>query len=343
MGLAHTPPVALPSGRLGVGSALTQAALCLPLTAFHLACAFAIPLAPVFCCLQDMAFFNEVFNTVELVTSVSLAPDEGPLGPGTASCCDELQPATITPPVRTLGMYSPNDLRLFAVESMAQVPKSTSFQALEGECRLLATCARPRAEQSFDLRSLRPPHLLFFGQACNLAALWVSVTELYPQVGPSLAMHVVTPMDGSGQVKEFQVRNKTEVPLLFRMRRTVTNFFDLELLNYETGRPVPAVMKLNSFAQMKVQSRISPTPAAEFGNHQVAVYVENISDDANCATMVFNVSVVPSTQEALLTVSEEAVHFGDVWAGQAVCKTVQIKNVTQEVIHVYFSADTTDQ
>ncbi|KAG0580510.1 hypothetical protein KC19_4G178800 [Ceratodon purpureus] len=142
-------------------------------------------------------------------------------------------------------------------------------------------------------------------------------------------------------VKDFSVWNLSEIPGSFELNVKCgpSEKPVLELTDYDTGLPISRG-DIKSFSHRRIRVTYKPKDVGDF---TYIVHLQNNFDERNSKSVPFRCIVNPEQrQEGLLVtgVREDGVlDFGDCYSGNGTCQLLTLRNVTQEALVVNLSSD----
>ncbi|XP_024373820.1 uncharacterized protein [Physcomitrium patens] len=275
--------------------------------------------------------FNQLFNTVNLVSEVILQPRQvqqviltfrptEPLkGLSNEKYEDNINQISeqnaSTNPVKRL---SSNVTEIF------QVNGNLSFSA-----SVLGDSFETRQEGATSINHQKIT-VQFYSTVCR-SVLQTDVSEIvFEDCVP-----------GGVFVKDFSVWNLSEIPGSFELNVKCgpSEKPEMELTDYDTGLPISRG-DIKSFSHRRIRVTYKPKDVGDF---TYIIHLQNNFDERNSKSVPFRCIVNSEhRQEGLLVtgVGEDGVlDFGDCYSGNGTCQLLTLRNVTQEALVVNLSSD----
>ncbi|KAF2076702.1 hypothetical protein CYY_002015 [Polysphondylium violaceum] len=145
---------------------------------------------------------------------------------------------------------------------------------------------------------------------------------------------------GSSYVKDITIWNKCEMPLVFSIycKEKVINFF--QFTDYATGLPLTIDNQVvQSYSSMTMRVTYQPNAIGQF---TYKFKLENKNDSNNNEIIMIHSSVSAEQQVELLQVSNNVIEFGDCYTDVATYQKFTIKNISEDPVDINFSSDLND-
>ncbi|TYZ62529.1 hypothetical protein PybrP1_012711 [[Pythium] brassicae (nom. inval.)] len=294
--------------------------------------------------------YNELFNHIDAVDHVTLAPHE--TARVVFALCAKLSPQHSGLGGSAGGHAAASAASAAYALSNADSSEEERMHLNETSCAMFTArlVVKPRLlgkaaslEQMMDARAsavLAPDLVLpLQGQVCR-SLLRLDVKEL----------HFDDCVPGGSFVKDFTVWNRSEIPLLFKLVSSLSTFDDTRDLitctDYNSGYAI-GEKTLQAAAYGHVRIRVTYRPR-EIGERFFDIQAQNLHDARNVKTLKIHAITNKEHHREGLSIKEPSgsylmsgskLDFGDCYTGIANSKVLLIRNTTEATLHVDLTSD----
>ncbi|KAI9361647.1 hypothetical protein DFJ73DRAFT_956941 [Zopfochytrium polystomum] len=147
---------------------------------------------------------------------------------------------------------------------------------------------------------------------------------------------------GGKYFRDFSVWNRSEIELMWTLtlldasNTSVGSW--LEFTNYDTGEPLVDGQPVPSYSQIRVRVAFKPQ---ETGDFNFEIQLENLNDAENTVRVAVQAIVTSAPREELLLINNgsPSMDFGDCCAGQNYRKALTLRNLSESILDVSFTAE----
>lgn len=150
---------------------------------------------------------------------------------------------------------------------------------------------------------------------------------------------------GGSYMKDFTIRNLSELPLLLAIKTESTHHGPsskekvLEFSDYDTGAAIQDHM-VPRFSHVTIRITYRP---AQVGDFSYVVRIENVKDPNIVHFINIRSSVVSELRPKAILLNVVNLDYGDCYTGVPVSQTLTVKNVTENILEVFFDSDSSQE
>ncbi|KAL6074415.1 Autophagy-related protein 2 [Balamuthia mandrillaris] len=146
---------------------------------------------------------------------------------------------------------------------------------------------------------------------------------------------------GGSYVKDFTIRNFSEMPLSFTVKTEdfITRERILQFTDTATGSPVHDHV-IPSYSSLDV--RVIFKPIAE-GEANYTIHIENTNDPNNVENVKVRSFTTSQSFQKTLFVDTQRLNFGDVYSNVPTCQLLTIRNVSDEALEVHLDSSSSSE